>query len=255
MAAHAKKGIERWRSSIHLAQALVFDEPLWAAHTTHPVLCGINHHLPQMSLAQLKIHPKPPRATQATYRALWPGHQAKRAKDVRRHRDSAYISAISCRAPEITIDLKRRMRIKQIGIGPSLFPLLIQRSRTQLVLNKLVGPIPILQTRPKVHLPAHRPPGTLIASMLQACTCSSKKFRSAIGGYLVARMQAIQMRYMPMPVLRIIPVVHPLLQLAKTACFIGGSSARSCRRVSANSSSTSKTSAAFITLVKRSNNS
>ncbi len=114
-------------------------------------------------------------------------------------------------ATKISIDLKRRMRIKEVVICSATS--FICTYRRQLVLNKFIGMIAILHPCPPIDFPTHAPPGWYIATLNQCILSSTVKFRSAVRRYLVGRKQTIEMRNMPVMIVWIINIIKPFLQL------------------------------------------
>ena len=118
---------------------------------------------------------------------------------------------------EITVDLERRMSIEKVRIGSSLTPETGTSGWGQLVRYQLIGPVSVLESCPKADLPAHRPASSRVTSIVQGIAGCGEKLWGSPWRDLIAGEKPIKMRYMAMMVIRIIPIVHPLLKLGMTA--------------------------------------
>ena len=123
---------------------------------------------------------------------------------------------------EVAVYLERWMRIEEIAIGSTLF--LVQSigeevviGQGQLVMNQLISVITIQKTSPETNLPSHRPAGTRVATMYQRSTGCIEEFRSLLRCNLITWIERIEMTYMTMIILRIVPVLDPFLQLSPLA--------------------------------------
>ena len=123
---------------------------------------------------------------------------------------------------EVTIYLERWMRIEEIAIGSTF--LLVQSvgeevviGQGQLVMNQLISVITIQKTSPETNLPSHRPTCTRVATMYERSTGCIEEFRSLLRCNLITWIERIEMTYMTMIILRIVPVLDPFLQLSPLA--------------------------------------
>ena len=95
---------------------------------------------------------------------------------------------------EVSVDLERRMRTKQVGIcaSPVLHVHVFAEGRSEQVGQQLVSMLPIVQTRPEVHFPAHRPAGTFIPARFECFACGSGQIGSPFRRNFIGRIQAVQ---------------------------------------------------------------
>ena len=108
------------------------------------------------------------------------------------------------------------MRIQHIRIRTSqriFSSQTVARQQRKHIPDDSICMIAIQHARPEINLPANTPPGCHIPSLYQGIFGSLEQFRTSIRRYLIARIQTIQMRDMPMLVFRIIHILQPLLQL------------------------------------------
>src|ERR1044072_1552114 len=74
--------------------------------------------------------------------------------------------------------------------------------------------ITIFEPRPKVDLPGQAPSGAAISAEDQRLMRSFHQLRRTVPGNICTREYAPEMRYVTMIILRIVYILHPLLQLA-----------------------------------------
>lgn len=114
------------------------------------------------------------------------------------------------RASQVAVDLKRRMRIEQVGIRPL---------RTEERAQDLVRAVTVLQARPQVETPSDGPAGGEVAALLEPPAHRAGQLRRSAQRDLAGRIEAIQMRDVTVLLIgcRRIPVFEPLLQLTLRA--------------------------------------
>ena len=117
-------------------------------------------------------------------------------------------------AAEVSVDLERRMSVEEIRICTALAPEACASCRSELIGNELVCSVSVEKTSPKAYLPSHRPSCCWVTTVIQRVAGCRKELRSSPRRNLVAREKAVKMRYMAMVVIRIVPVMHPLLKLS-----------------------------------------
>src|SRR5574344_899059 len=135
------------------------------------------------------------------------------------------------RYAEVTVNLERWMRIKQVGIGSSLGVFLLHviiRQDMQHVLDNLQCMVTILHSGPEIGFPTQTPSSSHITTLYQGGTGSLKEFGMCIGRYLIRWIESIEMGDMTVVVLRGIPVLQPFLQLSVLSHLHRGQSCQCC---------------------------
>ncbi len=82
--------------------------------------------------------------------------------------------------------------------------------------------IAILQARPTVDLPAHRPAGAFVAAQLQRALASREQVGCPVLGDQAEGVQAHQMRDVAVVRVGGLPILEPFLQVAFLADLDGG---------------------------------
>ena len=110
-------------------------------------------------------------------------------------------------ATQVAVNLIRRVCI----------PKVIERARTQQVLQEGVGAVAVTQVRPEVELPTHTPAGGEVAAMVEHHTGSLSQFGGSLDRDVVTGEEAEEMVGMAVVVLGIVDVTRPLHQLTISA--------------------------------------
>ena len=105
---------------------------------------------------------------------------------------------------EVAVNLERSVRV----------PKVVERAVLQQVAVERVGMIAVVQARPLVKFPAHRPSCSAVAAMLEHYARSLSQFGRRNGRHGVARMQTKEMIHVAMLVLRVVDVGRPLHELS-----------------------------------------
>ena len=111
------------------------------------------------------------------------------------------------------------MGIKQVGVGATL--LLLVAHQCELVAYQFPGVVAVEKARPQAHFPSHAPSCGRVATVDERLACGGGQFGCVEGRYLVAGIECIQVRHMAVDVVRIVPIVHPFLQLSPASCLQG----------------------------------
>ncbi len=133
--------------------------------------------------------------------------------DLARLRLQEHLGDAGSRA-EVTIDLKRRMRVEKVGVDAAALAVVnvVPRARNvQQVTQQEVRMITIQQPRPEVDAPCHRPPGGLVAARGQGDLRGGGQVRRRHGRNLASRMKREEVRDVAMFVADIIAVLRPFL--------------------------------------------
>src|SRR5438093_106657 len=89
---------------------------------------------------------------------------------------------------EVSVDLKRRMRVEQVRISPTAVGVdnVAGAGEAQQVADEFAGVIAVAEACPVVDLPAHGPAGRLVAAELERFLCRREKLGRRPGD-LIAR--------------------------------------------------------------------
>ena len=122
----------------------------------------------QLHAIPVHIHHKSSTGNQSLHTSCGPG--------IRKSRKQMYSSVMALQqhfshtgsVAKITVNLKRRMSIKQIRISPSLRISLfhfIPRQQLQHIINNPERMITVQQTGPQINFPANGPTGSFVATL------------------------------------------------------------------------------------------
>lgn len=117
-------------------------------------------------------------------------------------------------AAEISVDLKRRVSVKHVGIGA-----LLAQQQTQYAIGVFGVAQPGLQIDP----PRDRPTSRKITAQLERTAHHRRQFRRLTHADLVARIEAIAMRDVAVGAFwgGHVPIFKPLLQLSRLPHLVG----------------------------------
>ena len=133
----------------------------------------------KFSIVPLFVHNKSTTGTQTLHTTLLPvcrqrGQQMNGAvMTLHKH------LADTCRHAEVTVNLERRMGIKEVWIGTAVGILscsTIIRQQMQHILDNLEGMVAIEHTCPEIRLPSQTPTRSHITTLVQRIRSSGKEF-------------------------------------------------------------------------------
>src|SRR5688572_29277086 len=127
------------------------------------------------------------------------------------------------RRAEVAVDLKRRVRVEQVGVDTAAAGVVRGRAprRLEQVGEDYERVVAVAHARPEVGLPRHRPAGRLVAADLHRAARRGVELRRPLARDLAAGMDAEQMREVPVLRILFLEVFGPLLELAALADLIG----------------------------------
>ena len=74
--------------------------------------------------------------------------------------------------------------------------------------------VAVLHARPEIDLPRQAPACSHVAALGQRGSGSAEEFRMSVGRYLVGGIESVEMRDVPVVIIRIVGIIEPFLQLA-----------------------------------------
>ena len=111
------------------------------------------------------------------------------------------------RGAEVAVDLERRMGVEEVGVGAAL----------ELLAEHLVGVVAVEESRPEVDLPRLAPARAAVAAARQRHFGARRQLRVRRRRDLAPGVQGEQVRDVAVPVLGVVAVGHPLLELSPFA--------------------------------------
>src|SRR5689334_2296699 len=117
------------------------------------------------------------------------------------------------RRAKVSINLKRRMCVKQVAIHTASARKLFPVNGRQRSLQQRVCSLSVTQARPKINFPRQTPTRTRVAAQFQTLSRCGEQIRSAALSDLITRKQTVEMRDVTMLAFRRfeVPVFEPFL--------------------------------------------
>ena len=117
-----------------------------------------------------------------------------------------------------------RVGVEEVGVDAAPAPVVRTRrlDEAEQVADQAVGPVPVAEAGPEVHLPGHRPAGAVVPSQLERAAHRLGQRGRLRGGDAAARVEADEVGQVAVVRLRLVEVLAPLLELAAAADPVRG---------------------------------